>query len=555
MSTNARLAALLCAAAFASCGGSDGKLPLIARGDAVRIVPAAAGACPQAFGDGDFDDTAWQKVTLPMASVPSGGVCLRADFDVPDAIDRYRWLTITLSTRTRALLNVGKPLDNDVRSGGGIDWSTDQDDLPQAAQPSAPLRMYTLDLKLFPSLLQQKNNVLALEIPQTSDPVDIQAVLVRDEVSADDVVQVTKPPYRLRPTPTSLRIAWESDRVAPSWLVVDGQEYDGGWSMHHEVEIDGLVPGRAYSFYVATAQSSALPADCVAILSPAAKKGMLTPDLDDDEFWKYLQRRDACNRLAAAIHSAPQTLRAPAADAPLRIAIVGDTRADTTLPSGVIDAVTKEAPDLVVHTGDVVKSGADSQWQLFFQTSARLLANTPLAPAPGERDMVPWGDRFSQLFGGVGVAGRAYSVDVGAVHLAVLDSTAALDGQAIWLEEDLTAAEARGARHEIVVMHWGPWTAGAPGASALALIVPIARRHGVQAIVSGHENIYEHGVADGMSYFVTGGAGETIGRAVAKPTTVTSRALPHYLLLEVDGDRAVMRAKDLDGVVFDEVTL
>ena len=301
MSTNARLAALLCAAAFAGCGGSDGQLPLIARGDAVRIIAAAGGACPQAFGQGDFDDSAWQQVKLPMTSVPTGGVCLRADFDVAGAIDRYRWLAITLSTRTRALLNIGKPLDSDVRSGGGIDWSTDQDDLgldlPSSSAP--PSRRYTLDLKLFPSLLQQKNNVLALEIPQTNDPVDIQAVLVRDDVTADNVVQVTKPPYRLRPTPTSMRIAWESDRVAPSWLVVDNQQYDGGWSIHHEVEVDGLVPGRAYSFYVATAESSALPAECAALVSPAAKKGMLSTDLDSDQFWKYLQRRDACNRLAA----------------------------------------------------------------------------------------------------------------------------------------------------------------------------------------------------------------------------------------------------------------
>ncbi|HEX8950199.1 MAG TPA: hypothetical protein VF945_00065, partial [Polyangia bacterium] len=60
---------------------------------------------------------------------------------------------------------------------------------------------------------------------------------------------------------------------------------------------------------------------------------------------------------------------------------------------------------------------------------------------------------------------------------------------------------------------------------------------------------------DGQHYFVTGGAGAIIGRAIAKPTTVTTRALPHYLILEVGAAGAVMRAKDLGGVVFDEVTL
>jgi hypothetical protein len=352
-----------------------------------------------------------------------------------------------------------------------------------------------------------------------------------------------------------MRIAWESDRAAPSWLVVDGQQYDGGWSLHHEVEVDGLVAGRVYSFYVATAESNALPPECVGLLSASSSRKIVEPMLDDDEFWKYLQRRDACNRLAQAIHSAPRALRATALDAPVRVAIIGDTRADASLPTGVLAAVAGETPDLVVHTGDVTASGADVEWQQFFDASSAMLAGAPLAPTPGERDLVPWGDRFSQLFGGAGTAGRDYSIDLGALHLSFLDSTARLDDQAAWLEADLSAADARGAAYEIVVLHWGPWTAGSRGVAALSTFVPIAQRHGVQAFVSGHEDIYEHGLAGGQHYFVTGGAGADLGKIVAKPTTVTSRALPHYLLLEVGPAGAVMRAKDASGVVFDEVAL
>ncbi|HEY2746374.1 MAG TPA: metallophosphoesterase [Polyangia bacterium] len=531
-------------------------VPLIARGDAVRVLSSVNGDCPAAFGDANFDDSAWKKVDLPMPSVPTGGLCLRASFNIGDDIAQYRWLTITLSTPTRALLNAGKPLDDNV-AGGGLDWSTDDDDLPASTPPAQQNRYYTLDLRLFPSLLQPERNVLALEIPATNSPVDISAVLQRDDVAAESPVQVTKGPYRLQPSPTSTRIAWESDRSAPSWLVVDGREYDGGWAMHHEVEIDNLVAGRDYSFYVATAQSSALPADCEGVVSAPMAKKLIEPNLDDDQFWKYLQRRDACGRLALAIHSVPLSLRPMAAMAPVRVAIVGDTRAVAgSLPTDVIDAVTAEAPDLVVHTGDVVSTGADTEWQTFFDASAALLTTAPLAPVPGEHDLTPWGDRFGQLFGvGGGAAGRAYSIDLGAVHIALLDSTANLDAQATWLDADLTAAEAKGALHEIVVLHWGPWTAGARGTAALADVVPIARRHGVVAIVSGHENIYEHGLADGLDYFITGGAGATQGHAVQKPTTVTSRALPHYLVLTVDGNNVTMSAKDLGGVVFDQVSL
>ena len=218
------LAAVGFVATVAGCNGSDGLMPLIERGDAVRVFASGGGECPATFGAADFDDSGWQQVMLPMASVPAGGVCLRAAFDVGADLSRYRWLSIALSTRTRALLNAGKPLGNDIQTGGGIDWSTDDDDLPAAAaQKPSENRFFTLDLRLFPSLLQPQRNVLALQIPETPSPVDISAVLQRDTVTADDVVQVTKGPYRLRPTPTSMRIAWESDRSAPSWLVVDGR--------------------------------------------------------------------------------------------------------------------------------------------------------------------------------------------------------------------------------------------------------------------------------------------------------------------------------------------
>ncbi|MCU1281441.1 MAG: metallophosphoesterase, partial [bacterium] len=515
------------------------------------------GSCPQGWGASDFDDSGWQKMTLPMASVPTGGVCLRAQFDVGSSLARYRWLHITLSSRSRAQLNFGKPLSNGVDQQGGLDWSTDDDD-PTLTTPVAANRSYTLDLRLFPSLLQAQRNVLALEIAESGSPIDIQAVLAEDDGSPDNIAQLTKQPYRVRPSATSTRIAWESDRSAPSWLVVDGQQYDGGWSMHHEVEIDGLVAGRLYSYYVSTAQESALPAACQAMVAAPASSAKLTlSDLTDDEFAKYLERRDACNRLAQAIHSPPQALRSTALGAPVRVAIVGATRMDGSWVPPLLAAVAAERPDLVVHTGDVVADGADGEWQSFFDASAAMLSAAPLAPVPGEHDLVPWpgySDRFSQLFGLGGAAGRAYSLDVGAVHLAFLDSTVSLDNQAAWLDSDLDAAAARGVRHSFVVMHWGPWTAGAAGAAALAAIVPVAERHGVQAIVSGHENIYEHGLAGGQHYFVTGGGAVTV-IAVHKPTTVTSRGVPHYLLLEVSGDTATMRAKDVNGAVFDEVTL
>ncbi|MDB4970661.1 MAG: metallophosphoesterase [Myxococcales bacterium] len=549
------LLALAVAATFAHCGQSD-VLPLIARGDAVRVIGSGDADCPTGWGERDFDDTAWQSAKLPIAAVPEGGVCLRKQFDISAALGRYRWLTIRLSSHSRARLNSGKPITSD-QERGGIDWSTEDDAATPAPRPIAT-REYTLDLRLFPTLLQPHANVLALQVPQTRDPVDIEANLRRDDNAASDFVRVVKGPYRVRPTGTSTRIAWESDRSAPSWLVVDGKQYDGGWAIHHEVEVGGLVAGRVYSFYVSAAESSALPPQCQSVVGRStASAHLIEPNLADDDFWKYVERRDACNRVAQAIHSDPRALRAPPLGAPLRVVIVGDTRADDAFPRAVLEAASAEAPDLVVHTGDLVASGSEADWQAFFDASAGLMARAPLAPVPGERDNAPWGDRFAQLFGGDGSAGRTYAVDVGAVHLALLDSTASLADQAVWLERDLTAAEAGGARHILVVMHSGPYSSGRGGGNlaARAVIEPVVRRHRVEALLSGHDNVYEHGVAAGLHYFVTGGAGGMTDGAAATATTVMVRALPHYLVLEVDGERATMRAKDVNGTVFDEVAL
>ena len=186
MSTKAGLAALMCAAAFADCSGSDGRLPLIARGDAVRIIATGGSACPATFAQSDFDDSSWQKVTLPMASVPAGGVCMRAAFDATQATTNIVGSQSLCRLRTRRCLNAGKPLGADVKNGGGLDWSTDDDDFPRCrrtagrAEPLLHARSQAV-----PVAVQAKHNVLALQIPETPAAGRHSAVLSATTVSAD----------------------------------------------------------------------------------------------------------------------------------------------------------------------------------------------------------------------------------------------------------------------------------------------------------------------------------------------------------------------------------
>jgi predicted phosphodiesterase len=557
--------AMVCAAAaLAACSADDQTLPLIGDGDVVRIVSGSTDGCPNGWSDAGFDDAAWQQMRLPIAAVQSAGLCLRKEFDISAPLDRYRWLKIRLSTRTKAQLNPNRPVTV-AEERGGIDWSTDDDDSAPATASAAPspTREFSLDLRLFPTLLQAVGNVLALEVPQTRQELQIDVLLQKDDGSDDGSAAVQRGPYLVHPTATSVQIAWEAGRASPSWAVVGDQRRDGGWALHHQALADALVPGHSYAYWVETGEDSVLPPECRGVATASQPSKM--PDDPGADYWRYLQQRDGCKKVAAAIRTDAAYLRTPAPGGRLRLVVLGDTRAhgDTApLTAAVLQAAALEAPDLLVHTGDLVSSAAEADWQSFFDAGKALWANVPIAPVAGERDLGPWVDRFGQLFAldAGGAAGRSYTIDLGGVHLALLDDAAPMAAVAAWLDADLTQAEAAGATHTFVVLHHGPYSSGMSQGSlqAVTQLVPVLARHAVDAVLSGHDNLYDHQLVDGRHYFVTGGAGPT---SDAQPTpgrsatSLVARAQTHYLVIDVTAGGVTVQAKDTNGQPFDTVTL
>jgi hypothetical protein len=557
-----QLGATVCAAALAAaCSADQQTLPLIVAGDTVRTAPSVAAAgnasdgCPDGWSGPAFDDHTWTRLTLPIASVAGSGVCLRKKFDIAAPLERYRWLTIRLSSRSRAQLNPGRPVTS-AEERGGIDWNTDDDDRPTT--PDTPTREYALDLRLFPTLLQASDNVLALQVPETNQAVEIEALLQKDSGADVASAAVQRGPWLIHPTDSSVQIAWEAGRASPSWAVVDDVRRDGGWAVHHEALADGLVTGRTYPFWVETGEESLLPAPCRGV---ASKASMPPDDPGSDDYWRYVQERDACNKVASAIRTQAAKLHVPGTR--LHFVVLGDTRSHGAVgaaTAAVLQAVAGEAPDLVVHTGDLVTGDTEPDWQSFFDAGKTLWANAAIVPVAGERDLGPWVDRFSQLFGldGSGPAGRAYSVDVGGVHLALIDDEAGLVASAGWLDDDLTRAEAAGAKRLFVVLHRGPYSSGASQGNrdAAAQLVPVLARHPVAAVLSGHDNLYDHQLVDGRHYFVTGGAGPAATVAVTPSATSQKvSTAPHYLVIDVGPTGVTVQAKDANGQVFDQVAL
>jgi len=142
--------------------------------------------------------------------------------------------------------------------------------------------------------------------------------------------------------------------------------------------------------------------------------------------------------------------------------------------------------------------------------------------------------------------GRYHRIDFGPVTLLTLDSTnTGSDGtdsdtnhlldrgkamhipdcmpgseQYVWLERELADAQKRKAI-TFVQFHHAPFSAGphgrAPGKGSgqdpqsgqpMRSLAPLLRKHGVRAVFSGHDEMYEHSIVEGVHYYDVGIGGD-----------------------------------------------
>lgn len=243
---------------------------------------------------------------------------------------------------------------------------------------------------------------------------------------------------------------------------------------------------------------------------------------------------------------------------PFRFAAFGDTRTNHAVHRAVIEAVAREKVDFVVHTGDMVAyGGKQASWDRFFQIERPLLTDAPIIPAIGNHDLGAR-DYYRRYFlhefwtGGP----RYFVMDWGTVRIVALDI--GVEGrsgsdQFAFAERALAEGAARGMLM-VVALHFPPYSSGRHGSQkeVQRIIVPLARRYGVELVIAGHDHDYERTVPlDGTTYVVSGSAGAPIRPVDPQWFTAEARTEPHYVLVDVEGDQIVLRAVNLQGDTFD----
>lgn len=249
----------------------------------------------------------------------------------------------------------------------------------------------------------------------------------------------------------------------------------------------------------------------------------------------------------------------------LRVAVIGDYGdGDSRVARRIAAQVAAHRPGAVATVGDnVYPVGSERDWRRGFDPPdlyGALARRVRFHPALGNHDyyagdLRPYFRRFPHLQGRPYYAWRAGEVD-----LFVLDTEQRLDAgsaQLAWLGAQLAASRAP---YRVVQLHRPPWSsAGAEQPpSWRGDLGAVLARHGVQLVLAGHEHSYERTQPiEGVTYVVAGGGGASIFpfRAAQPAWSALRSRRSHFVELEQQRERLVVRAIDADGAVFDTVAL
>jgi hypothetical protein len=175
----------------------------------------------------------------------------------------------------------------------------------------------------------------------------------------------------------------------------------------------------------------------------------------------------------------------------------------------VVDEIAALNPDLVLLGGDYAYYNTDQRYgtldntiDTWFNQMQPIGARSPMMVSYGNHETLlserfeDWAPRFATPDGWNGR--RAYSFDVGDVHFvsifAVSDTTGLPSGQLDWIEQDIVAAKAAGARWVVPFFHVSPFADGKNHPSNVQLrgqLGPLFERLGVKIALASHDQAYE----------------------------------------------------------------
>ena len=343
-------------------------------------------------------------------------------------------------------------------------------------------------------------------------------------------------------SPNSMTVTWETSRPSTSVvrygstedlpLAVEGQPE----SLIHQVKLEGLPPD--------------------------------TP---------FLYRVESVDDQGRKLESEVRTFQtAPEAGTPFAFAVISDTQSNPKVAKKIAQLAWAKRPHFLLHPGDLVGTGTDrNQWlRQFFPSMEPLISRVALFPVLGNHEQDA---RYYYDYMALPPPEYFYEFRFGNAHFFLLDSNRRVDPESEqykWLEKQMKASDAR---WKFVCYHhpayssdddYGAFWKGPPahGVSRMRAMVPLFDRYGVDIVWNGHVHSYERTwpmkagevvEEGGTIYMVTGGGGGGLEVAgPARPSFQNNiRRGHHWCYIAINGGTLEMKAYDLEGHLFDVLTL
>jgi 3',5'-cyclic AMP phosphodiesterase CpdA len=249
----------------------------------------------------------------------------------------------------------------------------------------------------------------------------------------------------------------------------------------------------------------------------------------------------------------------------LRLAVYGDSRSNPAVHSAVARRILDADPDVVIHTGDIVADGTrKEQWKpQFFDPARELLARKPVVTSLGNHEKDA--RHYYEYFPAAGNVGW-FSYRWAHVHFIVLDTQKPFEPgseQYAWLEKELRTPDAE---WRLVYFHY-PMFSCHPTRGINAnrwAWQDLFDRHGVDLVLTGHDHYYHrtHRIgraaeasSAGVYHITSAGGGASLYPVEVKPYTAAAESVHHFLMLELDGGRAVGTAIGVDGRTVDAFSI
>jgi len=235
-----------------------------------------------------------------------------------------------------------------------------------------------------------------------------------------------------------------------------------------------------------------------------------------------------------------------------RFAIIGD-RTGTAAPqiySRVWREVSLFGPDLAVSIGDIIQGGKDStavaEWREM-DAVWRPYKRCKTLFVPGNHDI--WSTESKRLFEIEAGHPASYSFTQGGALFVILDNSLTdelMPGQLEYCEREL--AKHKDLRPKFVFCHRPSWLINARLGNRNFPLHGLARKYGVDSVISGHGHQLVHLELDGIRYLEIGSSGGSIERGLKLGQGFKEGWFYHWIWVQIKDGKVEMTVKEVTGL-------